>query len=130
CVVVLLETAQADPNGWFARFSDATVKAFSKEGAKVVRCHVLTETTPFLFILPSESPPLAPSGLMPIINPDGSIKADRVWDGVRYRYRLPPGSLASIEGARYFRWQGQGFEEVTREVRSGVLTVPSRSWGF
>ncbi|MCX7670942.1 MAG: hypothetical protein N2439_12825, partial [Anaerolineae bacterium] len=72
----------------------------------------------------------APEGLVPIINPDGSQKADRVWDAVRYRYRLAPPSLAAIDGARFFRWTGQGFEEVSTDVRAGVRAVPSRGWGF
>lgn len=130
CVLVFLDTASADPGGWFPRFADATVKALTKGAITVARCHVLTETTPFLFILRAEGAPAAPAALRPIINPNGSTKTDRVWDGVRYRYRLPPASLASIEGARFFRWTGQGFEEVTSAVRSGERAVPSRSWGF
>lgn len=130
CVLVFLDTASADPGGWFPRFADVTVKALTREATTVARCHVLTETTPFLFILRSEGAPPAPAALPPIINPNGSTKRDRLWDGVRYRYRLPPASLASIEGARFFRWTGQGFEEVTSAVRSGERAVPSRSWGF
>ncbi len=130
CVLVFLDTASADPGGWFPRFADATVKALTKESATVARCHVLTEMTPFLFVLRAEGAPPVPEALKPIINPNGSTKSDRVWDGVRYRYRLPPASLATIEGARYFRWMGQGFEEVTSAVQSGERAVPSRSWGF
>ncbi len=130
CVLVFLDTASADPGGWFPRFADVTVKALAKESATVARCHVLTEMTPFLFVLRADGAPPAPGALKPIINPNGSTKSDRVWDGVRYRYRLPPASLASIEGARFFRWTGQGFEEVTSAVRSGERAVPSRSWGF
>lgn len=130
CVLVFLDTAAADPGKWFSRFADATVKALAGAGAPVERCHVLTEMTPFLFILRVDGAPPAPAALLPVINPDGSTKSDRVWDGVRYRYRLPPESLASIEGARFFRWTGQSFVEVTSVVRSGERPVPSRSWGL
>ncbi len=130
CVLVFLHTESADPDGWFARFADATVKALTKEPATVARCHVLTEMAPFLFVLRADGAPPAPEALRPIINPNGSIKSDRIWDGVRYRYRLPPESLASIVGARFYRWTGQSFEEVTSAVRSGLQAVPSRSWGF
>ncbi|MDW8311465.1 MAG: hypothetical protein RMK02_01855 [Burkholderiales bacterium] len=130
CVVVFLDTQLADPGGWFARFADAAVGALSGEVKTAARCYVLTETTPFVFVQPSAEAGDGPSGLTPIINPDGSVKADQVWGGVRFRYRLPPASFEALREGRFFVWREGGFEEVTEAVRRGEHRVVPRSWGF
>ena len=128
CVVVFLDTASADAGGWFARFSDVATKANSRNSDRWASCHVMTETTPFVFVRRATDEQPSPVGLVPIINPDGRPKVDQSWDGVRYRYRLPPPDLSVLQSARFFVWRMSGFVEITQVVREGRRPIASRGW--
>ncbi len=130
CVLVLLDTMQDDRSAWFARFADVAAKAYSQRIEATARCHVMTEMTPYIFLLPAAGLPESPQALRPIINPDGSIKKDEGWARVRYRYRLPPTDLRELQEARFWRWNGQSFLEVSHEVRTATQALSSKSWGF
>ena len=125
CVFVFLGTQAAHP--YFRMFSDVTVKARTTMPEKVWRCHIMTESTPWLFAFPSSVTPVDLS-LRAITNPDGSAKADSTWSGIRYRYRLPAKDVASLSGARFFDWRDGAFTEVTDDVRTGVQQVKSQDW--
>jgi hypothetical protein len=128
CVVVFLGTQKNHP--WFRQFADVTVKALTTDPAKTWRCHVLTESTPWIFISP-ENAPLADIGLPTIaLDAQGTPKPDYVWGGVRYRYRAITSDLAKLPSARFFEWNDMQFNEVTDAVRSGTKEVKSHGWGF
>jgi hypothetical protein len=74
CLLVLLDTQKQDPPRWFARFADAAAKAHAKRIEQAAHCYVMTEMTPYLFVLPQEHADERPQALHPIINPDGSTK--------------------------------------------------------
>lgn len=125
CTFVFLGAQAAHP--YFRMFSDVTVKARTTQPEKVWRCHVMTESTPWLFAFPANAVP-AELPLRPITNPDGSVKADSTWSTIRYRYRLPPRDLAALPGARFFEWRAGEFVEVSTEVRAGARKVQSKDW--
>ncbi len=125
CVFVFLGTQTKHP--YFRMFSDVTVKARTTMPEKVWRCHVMTESTPWLFAFPASVKPVD-LPLRSITNPDGSIKADSTWSSIRYRYRLPAKEGATLPGARFFDWREGGFIEVTNDVRSGERKVNSQDW--
>ena len=125
CVFVFFGTENNQP--FFRMFSDVTVKARTTLSDKVWRCHVMTESTPWLFAFPTTITPVD-LPLRPIPAADGLAKPDSVWSSIRYRYRLPTKDLAALPGARFFDWRGNRFIEVTDEVRRGVRTVKSRDW--
>jgi len=125
CVFVFLGTQVANP--YFRMFSDVTVKARTTVPDKVWRCHVITESTPWLFAFPTHVTPVD-LPLRTIVNPDGSTKADSTWSSIRYRYRLPAKDVTTLPGARFFEWRGGVFVEVTDEVRSGTRKVKSQDW--
>lgn len=125
CVNVFLGAQTKHP--FFRMFSDVTVKARTTVPEKTWRCYVVTESTPWLFAFPANiTPPNLP--LRQITNPDGSAKADSVWSGIRYRYRLPAKDLAALPHARFFEWRDGAFVDVTNDVRSGERTVKSLDW--
>ena len=125
CVYVLLGTQEKQP--YFRMFSDVTVKARTASPDKTWRCHVMTESTPWLFAFPSGVAPLE-LPLRTITNLDGNAKADSAWGGIRYRYRLPAKDLAGLPSARYFDWRDGRFVDVTEEVRSGIRKVAPKDW--
>lgn len=125
CVFVFLETQTTNP--YFRMFSDVTVKTRTTMPDKVWRCHVMTESTPWLFAFPSYVTPVD-LPLRNITNPDGAAKADSVWSSIRYRYRLPAKDLTTLPGARFFEWRGGVFVEVTDEVRNGTRKIKSQDW--
>ena len=125
CVFVFLGTQNQHP--YFRMFSDVTVKARTTMSEKVWRCHVMTESTPWLFAFPARVTPVD-LPLRPITNPDSSTKTDSTWSSIRYRYRLPTKDLATLPGARFFEWRGDQFVEVTEEVRRGERKVKSQDW--
>lgn len=128
CVVVLLGTQKKHP--WFRQFADVTVKALTIDPTNTWRCHVLTESTPWIFIS-LEDLPLAELGLPTIaIDANRTPKPDYAWGGVRYRYRLIASDLAQLPHARFFEWNGNAFDDVTVAVRSGAKPVKSHGWGF
>jgi Dolichyl-phosphate-mannose-protein mannosyltransferase len=128
CVVILLGT-QAK-HLWFRQFSDVTVKALSADTTKIWRCHVLTESTPWIFISP-ENAPLADIGLPTIaLDAQGTPKPDYAWGGVRYRYRSVAQDWSTLPNARFFEWSGTQFNEVTDAVRRGAKEVKLHGWGF
>lgn len=120
CVYVLLGTQDKHP--YFRMFSDVTVKARTTTPEKTWRCHIMTESTPWLFAFPaSVSPSELP--LRSVAGVAAKAKPDSVWGGMRYRYRLPAKDLAALPGARYFDWRDGRFVEVTDAVRSGAQKV-------
>lgn len=125
CTYVFLGTQQSHP--YFRMFSDVTVKARTAMPEAVWRCHVMTESTPWLFAFPERVIP-ADLALPAITNPDGTTKADSSWSGIRYRYRLPALDLAALPGARFFDWRDGSFVEVTDAVRRGEREVKSQAW--
>jgi hypothetical protein len=128
CVAVFLGTQ--NKHTWFRMFSDVTVKALTAKPDTTWRCHVLTESTPWIFISPA-STPLADLGLPTIpLDTKGTPKPDYVWGGVRYRYRLIANDLAQLPNARFFEWDGKAFTDVTDNVRNGTRPVKSQGWGF
>ena len=125
CVYVLLGTQEAHP--YFRMFSDVTVKARTVHPEKIWRCHVMTESTPWLFAFPaSVAPPELP--LRVITDSQSKAKPDSMWGGIRYRYRLPTKDLAALRGARYFEWRDLQFVDVTDAVRFGARKVESKDW--
>lgn len=125
CVVVLLGTQVRSP--YFRMFSDSTVKARTTAPERVWRCHVLTESTPWLFTFPALIEPLLlPLRPAPFIG--AAPKPDSVWDSIRYRYRLPAPDMMALPDARYFDWRDGRFVEVTSAVRSGELRVGWSDW--
>ncbi len=128
CVVVLLGTQSKHP--WFRMFSDVTAKALSQRLASSANCHVLTESTPWLFIS-RENSALPDIRLKAIANDTrGTPKPDYAWGGVRYRYRTMPEDVRYLKNARFFAWQGDRFTEVTNEIVSGARSVKTHGWGF
>lgn len=125
CVFVFLGTQAKHP--YFRMFSDVTVKARSTTPEATWRCHIMTESTPWLFAYPAHLT-LLELPLRTITNPDGSVKGDAIWSSIRYRYRLPPKDLATLPGARFFDWRNDQFVEVTQEVRRGERIVKSQDW--
>ena len=125
CVFVLFGTQITQP--FFRMFSDVTVKSLSVNPAKTWRCYVMTESTPWLFAFPANATP-DDLLLRKITDAAGVAKADSVWGGIRYRYRLPTKDLANLLGARFFDWRDGRFVEVTEEVRAGARKVASRDW--
>jgi hypothetical protein len=125
CVYVFLGTQTKHP--YFRMFSDVTVKALTTMPEKVWRCHILTESTPWIFAFPTSVTP-ADLPLRPIINPDGTAKADSTWSSIRYRYRLPAKDVATLPGARFFDWRDRAFVEVTNDVRSDERKVKALDW--
>ncbi len=125
CVVVLLGTEVNHP--YFRMFSDVTVKARTSLPASVWRCHVMTDSTPWLFAFPMS---VAPSDLPLRGVPDfgGRWKADSIWGGIRYRYRLPAMAVLGLPEVRFFDWREGRFVEVTSEVRRGDRKVAPRDW--
>lgn len=125
CSFVFLGTQQSHP--YFRMFSDVTVKARTTAPETVWRCHVMTESTPWLFAFPARVIP-AELPLQSITNPDGTTKQDSSWSSIRYRYRLPTSDLAALPDARFFDWREGTFVEVTDAVRRGERTVKSQAW--
>ncbi len=125
CVFVFLGTQRNHP--YFRMFSDVTVKARTTLPDKVWRCHVMTESTPWLFAFPTTLTPVD-LPLRPILNADGSAKPDSIWSSIRYRYRLPTKEQAALPNARFFDWRGDQFVEVTDDVRRGERKVKSQDW--
>ncbi|MBL8310204.1 MAG: hypothetical protein JNL19_07270 [Burkholderiales bacterium] len=126
CATVLLGSEQRHP--YFRMFADVTVKARTTLPDSVWRCYVLAESTPWIFVFPAGEGAPVDLPLRPIVNPDGRAKADAVWDGVRYRYRLPPTSASALSGARYFEWRDGRFVDVTESVQSGARSVTFHDW--
>jgi hypothetical protein len=126
CVFVFLGTQANHP--WFRMFSDVTVKARTEVPANAWRCHVLTESTPWIFAFPLGVSP-ADLGL-PSVPDVGGPKADSTWGTIRYRYRLAPKDVQVLAGARFFDWRADKFVEVTEEARSGTRQVKTHGWGF
>ena len=125
CVVVLLGTQVRHP--YFRMFSDAIVKARTRSPVTAWRCHVMAETTPWVFVFPSLVVPVSlPLRAVPFIGE--SAKPDTVWNTARYRYRLPASDMAALPGARYFDWRDGAFVEVTDSVRGGGLRVGWADW--
>lgn len=125
CVFVFLGTERRHP--YFRMFSDVTVKARTTRPAKVWRCHIMTESTPWLFAFPAATEP-ASLPLRAITNPNGSAKPDSTWGGIRYRYRLPAADLTTLPGVRIFDWRDGKFVEVTDEVRGGSRKIKTKDW--
>ncbi len=125
CVYVLLGTQNTHP--FFRMFSDVTVKARTVTPDKTWRCHLMTESTPWLFAFPAWATPSA-LPLREITDAAGKAKPDSVWGGIRYRYRLPSMDLAALPGAKYFDWRGGQFVDVTEDVRSGARKITSKDW--
>lgn len=126
CAVVLLGTEARSP--YFRMFADVTVKARTTLPDAVWRCHVMAESTPWIFVFPEAAGLPAPLPLRQITNPDGGYKLDAVWDGVRFRYRLPPTGVSALPVARFFEWRPTGFVDATVEVRSGARPVVFHDW--
>ncbi len=125
CVVLLLGTEANHP--YFRMFSDVTVKARTVVPKSAWRCHVMTERTPWLFAFPMGVDPLE----LPLRNvPDfgGKQKADSIWGGMRYRYRLPVTDISLLPSAHFFDWREGRFVEVTGAVRRGERDVVLRDW--
>lgn len=125
CVFVFLGTQAVHP--YFRMFSDVTIKARTTMPERVWRCHVMTESTPWLFAFPASVVP-AELPLRTITNPDGTAKPDSAWSSVRYRYRLPAKDVAALPGARFFEWREGVFSDVTAEVRAGARKIKSQDW--
>lgn len=123
CVYVFLGTQAKHP--YFRMFSDVTVKARTVIPDKVWRCHVMTESTPFLFAFPSSINPID-LPLRTITDPNGSAKPDSLWSTIRYRYRLPTQDLAALPDARFFDWRDGTFVDVTAEVLGGLRKIKSQ----
>lgn len=128
CVYVFLGTQDKQP--YFRMFSDVTVKARTVLPDKTWRCHVMTESAPWLFAFPSGGIAPAPIDLplRTITNLDGKAKPDSVWSSILYRYRLPAKDLAALPSAHFFEWRVGRFVDVTDAVRSGALKVASKDW--
>lgn len=124
--VVLLGTEARTP--YFRMFVDVTVKARTALPDAVWRCYVMAESTPWIFVFPEAAGLPAALPLRQITNPDGSRKADAVWDGVRFRYRLPAVDASALPSARFFEWRAPQFVEVTEAVRSGARPVVFHDW--
>ena len=125
CVVVLLGTEVNHP--YFRMFSDVTVKARTVAPNAVWRCHVMTERTPWLFAFPMSVAPMElPLRRVPDFG--GKQKADSMWGGIRYRYRLPVADIAALPDARFFDWYEGRFVEVTEAVRRGERKVALQDW--
>ena len=125
CVYVLLGTQEKHP--YFRMFSDVTVKARAESREKTWRCHVMTESTPWLFAFPVGATFVAPP-LREVPGIAGKSKPDSIWGGIRYRYRLPAKDFAALPGARFFEWRDLKFVDVTDAVRSGARKVESKDW--
>ncbi|TAG84087.1 MAG: hypothetical protein EAZ21_01065 [Betaproteobacteria bacterium] len=126
CVFVFLGTQSNHP--WFRMFSDVTVKARTANLSATGSCHILTESTPWIFAFPAG---VAPADLgLPTVPDVGGAKADSTWGTIRYRYRLAPKDVQSLPTARFFDWRDGQFVEVTKEVQSGTRLVKTHGWGF
>ncbi len=125
CVYVLLGAQQSHP--YFRMFSDVTIKARTMRPEATWRCHVMTESTPFLFAFAASVAPLE-LPLRAIAEDSGKVKPDSVWGGIRYRYRFPAKDLATLPGAKYFDWRDGQFVDVTEAMRSGARQVSSKDW--
>ena len=125
CVFVFLGTQGNHP--YFRMFADVTVKARTTTPNKVWRCHVMTESTPWLFAFPTTLTPVD-LPLRPIPNASGAATPDSGWSSIRYRYRLPSKDLALLPGARFFDWRHDRFTEATEDVRRGERKVKSQDW--
>ncbi len=129
CVVVFLDT-QVNNNPWFRMFSDVTVKALTARPETTWRCAVLSESTPWIFISPANQA-LAEIGLTPIvIDAKGAVQPDYEWGGVRYRYRTMISDVKRLPNAKFFRWNGTAFVDVSDDVLSGRRIVQTHGWGF
>jgi hypothetical protein len=127
CVLVLLGTQSVHP--YFRMFSDVTVKARTEKPEQTWRCHIMSESTPWIFAFPQNVNPLALK--LPNVGGEGAAaKPDSQWGGIRYRYRLAPESASALPDARFYDWQGGRFVEVTEQVRSGARVVKFHGWGF
>lgn len=125
CVVVFLGTQTQHP--YFRMFSDVTVKARTATPDKTWACHVMTESTPWLFAFPSHvQPTTLPLREVPYVG--NQAKPDSSWSSVRYRYRLPASDLAALPNAHFFQWQTDRFVDITEGVRRGHRTVKSQDW--
>jgi hypothetical protein len=129
CVLVFLGTQANHP--WFRMFADVTVKARTEQASSTWRCHVMTESTPWIFAFPAGVLSVAPMNLgLPTVPDANGPKADSIWSTIRYRYRLAPKDVQALPSARFFDWRGDKFVEVTEEVRSGAKVVKMHGWGF
>jgi hypothetical protein len=128
CIVSLLGTQTRHP--WFRQFSDVAVKAVTALPDDVWQCHVLTESTPWLFIS-RENRPLPEIGLPALtFDAKGSIKPDYAWGGVRYRYRLIVDNFSLLPRTQFYDWTGTEFTDVTVKVETGELMVRPHGWGL
>jgi hypothetical protein len=126
CVAVFLGTQTK--HTWFRMFADVTVKSLTTKPDTTWRCHVMTESTPWIFISPA-SMQLADLGLPTIaLDSANTPKPDYVWGGVRYRYRMNATELAKLPHARFFDWKSDRFVDVTDAVKSGAMAVKSKGW--
>ncbi len=129
CVLVFLGTQANHP--WFRMFADVTVKARTEQANSTWRCHVMTESTPWIFAFPASASSGVPMDLgLPNVPDTNGPKADSTWSTIRYRYRLAPKDVQALPGARFFDWRGGAFVEVTEEVRSGAKSVKMHGWAF
>ncbi len=125
CVVVFFGTQTQHP--YFRMFSDVTVKARTTSPNRTWACHVMTESTPWLFAFPSSVQP-ANLALREVPYIGNQPKRDLLWSGIRYRYRLPVSDLTMLPNARFFDWQTDRFVDVTDAVRSGAREAGSKDW--
>ncbi len=125
CVVVFLGTHTQHP--YFRMFSDVTVKARTATPEKTWACHIMTESTPWLFAFPLGFTP-AELPLRDVPHVGGKPKPDSVWSSIRYRYRLPTTDVTALPNAHFFDWQTDRFVDVTDAVKRGDLKVKSRDW--
>ena len=125
CAVVFLGTQTQHP--YFRMFSDVTVKARTATPEKTWSCHVMTESTPWLFAFPLRVQP-ANLSLRDVPYIGDKPKPDSSWSSIRYRYRLPVGDLRMLPNARFFDWRTDHFVEVTDAIRRGDRNVKSQDW--
>ena len=125
CVVVLLGLPESAL--LFKLFSDASSKAVARaQGDRLLRCSVMTETTPRVFVYPAE---FAPMLVLPFVEVSpGKAKNDYVWSGIRYRYRLPPKEAKALPDAAFLDWRAGRFVDVTAAVHAGERGVVMRGW--
>lgn len=123
CVIVFLGTQTRHP--YFRMFSDVTVKARTTSPEKTWACHVMTESTPWLFAFPLSLPP-ADLPLRDFPHIGNLPKPDSTWSSIRYRYRLPASDLATLPNAHFFDWQTDRFVDVTDSVKRGDRKIKSQ----
>lgn len=125
CVAVFVGTQLSHP--YSRMFSDVTVKARTKSPEKTWACHVMTESTPWLFAFPSNTRPVdLPLRNVPHVG--NQPKPDSSWGGILYRYRLPANDLAALPNAHFFDWQAGHFDDITEAVRRGDRKVKTHDW--